>query len=248
MVSMLPDMLCVAVGLAMAAKLTGEPRVALTWCGDGASSRGDFHEALNWAGVQNLGVIFILENNQYAYSTPTNRQFPVDPVERAAAYGMPGVTVDGNDAEAMFEAVRVARLRGLAGEGPTLIEAMTMRMHGHAAHDDSRYVPPALFEHWRARDPIELQLRRLVELDVDVSALEAEVSAEIDAATQAALAVPMPDPADVLDGVFATGEPVGLGDEGLAPWSGFTDDDQLMPHDGYSRQNASIVRTEGEHA
>jgi TPP-dependent pyruvate/acetoin dehydrogenase alpha subunit len=224
MVSMLPDMLCVAVGLALAAKLSGEPRVALTWCGDGASSRGDFHEALNWAGVQKLGVIFILENNQYAYSTPVAHQFPVDLVERAAAYGMPGVKVDGNDAEAMFEAVRVARLRGLAGEGPTLIEAETMRMHGHAAHDDSRYVPPELFEHWRARDPIERQLARLRELDVDVVALEAEVSAEIDAATQAALAVPMPDPSDVLDGVFATGEPVGLGDEGLAPWSGFADD------------------------
>ncbi len=224
MVSMLPDMLCVAVGLALAAKLTGQPRVAMTWCGDGASSRGDFHEALNWAGVQKLGVIFILENNQYAYSTPVAHQFPVDPVERAAAYGMPGVSVDGNDAEAMFEAVRVARLRGLAGEGPTLIVAETMRMHGHAAHDDSRYVPPELFEHWRARDPIERQLTRLRAMDVDVAALEAEVSAEIDAATAAALAVPMADPGDVLDGVFATGEPAGLGDEGHAPWSGFADD------------------------
>jgi TPP-dependent pyruvate/acetoin dehydrogenase alpha subunit len=224
MVSMLPDMLCVAVGLAMAAKLQGESRVAMTWCGDGASSRGDFHEALNWAAVQRLPVIFILENNQYAYSTPTATQFSVDPVERAAAYGMPGVKVDGNDAEAMFEAVRVARLRGLAGDGPTLIEAVTMRMHGHAAHDDSRYVPPELLERWRQRDPVELQLRRLSALDVDVEALGAEVSAEIDAATEAALAVPMPDPSDVLEGVFATGEPVGLGDEGRAPWSGFDAD------------------------
>jgi TPP-dependent pyruvate/acetoin dehydrogenase alpha subunit len=240
MVSMLPDMLCVAVGLAMAAKLTDEPRVALTWCGDGASSRGDFHEALNWAGVQKLGVIFILENNQYAYSTPTARQFPVDPVQRAAAYGMPGVTVDGNDAEAMFEAVRVARLRGLAGEGPTLIEAVTMRMHGHAAHDDSRYVPDALFAHWRERDPIALQSERLRALGVDVAALEAEVKAEIDAATEVALASPMPDPADVLEGVFATGEPVGLGDEGRAPWSGFAPD--RLPRNGRDgAQNGGIV-------
>jgi TPP-dependent pyruvate/acetoin dehydrogenase alpha subunit len=223
MVSMLPDMLCVAVGLALAAKLSGEPRVALTWCGDGASSRGDFHEALNWAGVQKLGVIFILENNQYAYSTPVARQFPVDLVQRAAAYGMPGVNVDGNDAEAMFEAVRVARLRGLAGEGPTLIVAETMRMHGHAAHDDSRYVPPELFAHWRARDPIARQLARLTRQGVDVAALEAEVTAEIDGATAAALAVPMADPGDVLEGVFAAGEPAGLGDEGRAPWSGFAD-------------------------
>ncbi len=241
MVSMLPDMLCVAVGLAMAAKLTGEPRVAMTWCGDGASSRGDFHEALNWAGVQSLPVIFILENNQYAYSTPVARQFPVDPVERAAAYGMPGVKVDGNDAEAMFEAVRVARLRGLAGEGPTLIEAVTMRMHGHAAHDDSRYVPPELFEYWSRRDPIERQLSRLRSLGVDVEALEAEVAAEIDAATGLALAAPMPDPADVLDGVFATGAPVPLGDEGLAPWSGFADG-QDPRNDGYSRHHGEIAR------
>ena len=104
MVSMLPDMMLVATGLAMAFKMRGEQRVAMTWFGDGSTSRGDFHEAMNWAGVQKLPVIFILENNQYAYSTPTRQQFAVDPVERAAAYGFPGETVDGNDAEAMFEA------------------------------------------------------------------------------------------------------------------------------------------------
>src|ERR1700709_2502127 len=120
MVSMLPDMMLVATGLAMAFKLRHEPRVAITWFGDGSTSRGDFHEAMNWAGVQRLPVIFILENNQYAYSTPVDQQFAVNPVQRAAAYGFPGVTVDGNDCEAMFEAVRVARERALAGEGPTL--------------------------------------------------------------------------------------------------------------------------------
>ena len=88
----------------MAFKLRGEQRVAMTWFGDGSTSRGDFHEAMNWAGVQKLPVIFILENNQYAYSTPLDQQFAVDPVERAAAYGFPGVKVDGNDVEAMFEA------------------------------------------------------------------------------------------------------------------------------------------------
>jgi pyruvate dehydrogenase E1 component alpha subunit len=103
MVSMLPDMMLVATGLAMAFKLRGERRAALTWFGDGSTSRGDFHEAMNWAGVQKLPVIFILENNQYAYSTPTASQFAVDPVERAASYGFPGVSVDGNDVEAMFE-------------------------------------------------------------------------------------------------------------------------------------------------
>src|SRR5437764_2157235 len=98
MVSMLPDMMLVATGMAMAFKLRGERRCALTWFGDGSTSRGDFHEAMNWAGVQRLPVIFVLENNQYAYSTPLEKQFAVDPVQRAAAYGFAGVTVDGNDA------------------------------------------------------------------------------------------------------------------------------------------------------
>ncbi|MEA2224422.1 MAG: hypothetical protein QOH83_2798, partial [Solirubrobacteraceae bacterium] len=102
MVSMLPDMMLVAAGMAMAFKLRGEQRCALTWFGDGSTSRGDFHEAMNWAGVQNLPVIFVLENNQFAYSTPIKQQFAVNPVERAAAYGFPGVSVDGNDVEAMF--------------------------------------------------------------------------------------------------------------------------------------------------
>ena len=123
MVSMLPDMMLVAAGMAMAFKLRREHRVALTWFGDGSTSRGDFHEAMNWAGVQRLPVIFVLQNNQYAYSTPTGRQFAVDPVERAAAYGFPGVRVDGNDAEAMFAATLAARERALDGGGPTLIEA-----------------------------------------------------------------------------------------------------------------------------
>ena len=95
MVSMLPDMMLVATGMAMAFKLRGEKRCALTWFGDGSTSRGDFHEAMNWAGVQKLPVVFVLENNQYAYSTPVAKQFAVDPVERAAAYGFAGVTVDG---------------------------------------------------------------------------------------------------------------------------------------------------------
>src|ERR671925_483292 len=157
MVSMLPDMMLVATGLAMAFKMRGEKRAALTWFGDGSTSRGDFHEAMNWAGVQKLPVIFILENNQYAYSTPTEQQFAVNPVERAAAYGFPGETVDG----------------------PTLIEAVTMRMHGHAAHDDMKYVPKEKVEEWRAKDPIDRQVRRLEALGVDVAALRAEVKEAI---------------------------------------------------------------------
>jgi pyruvate dehydrogenase E1 component alpha subunit len=219
MVSMLPDMMLVATGLAMAFKLRDEARVAITWFGDGSTSRGDFHEAMNWAGVQKLPVIFVLENNQYAYSTPLHAQFAVDPVERAAAYGFPGVTVDGNDAEAMFEATRAARERALAGEGPTLLEAVTMRMHGHAAHDDMKYVPQAQIEEWRAKDPIDRQARRVEALGVDVEAVRAAVKAEIDAAVQEALAMPMPDPDSAVEGVFAERE--SLLEDGNAPWSGF---------------------------
>jgi pyruvate dehydrogenase E1 component alpha subunit len=192
----------------------------MTWFGDGSTSRGDFHEAMNWAGVQKLPVVFVLENNQYAYSTPLDKQFAVDPVERAAAYGFVGLTVDGNDAEAMFSAAFDARARAIAGEGPTLIEAVTMRMHGHAAHDDMKYVPKEQVEEWRARDPIDRQERRLTELGVDVAAVRAEVAAAIDEAAAAALREPMPDPDTALDGVFCTGEAEPLGD-GVARWSGF---------------------------
>src|SRR5690242_6926481 len=203
MVSMLPDMMLVATGMAMAFKLRGEKRAAITWFGDGLTSRGDFHEAMNWAGVQKLPVIFVLENNQYAYSTPLTAQFAVDPVERAAAYGFPGVTVDGNDPEAMFTGVWEARERAVAGGGPTLIEAVTMRMHGHAAHDDMKYVPKAQIEEWRAKDPVERQEARLRELGIDVEAIHAEVAREIEEGVQEALAMPMPDPATATEGLFA---------------------------------------------
>jgi TPP-dependent pyruvate/acetoin dehydrogenase alpha subunit len=220
MVSMLPDMMLVATGMAMAFKLRGERRCAMTWFGDGSTSRGDFHEAMNWAGVQKLPVVFVLENNQYAYSTPLDKQFAVDPVERAAAYGFVGVTVDGNDAEAVFDAAFAARSRAIAGEGPTLIEAVTMRMHGHAAHDDMKYVPKEQVEEWRARDPIDRQEKRLSELGVDVAAVRAEVTTLIDEAAAEALGTPMPDPASAVEGVFCEGEAEPLGD-GVARWSGF---------------------------
>src|SRR5881227_1504002 len=203
MVSMLPDMMLGATGLAMAFKARREARVALTWFGDGSTSRGDFHEAMNWAGVQKLPIVFVLENNQYAYSTPLTAQFAVDPVERAAAYGFPGVTTDGNDPEAMFAAVWEARERAVAGGGPTLIEAVTMRMHGHAAHDDMKYVPKSQIEEWRAKDPIERQEARLREAGVDVDAAHEEVKRDIEAGVQEALQMPMPDPETATEGLFA---------------------------------------------
>ncbi len=220
MVSMLPDMMLVAVGIAMAFRMRAEPRCAIAWCGDGSTSRGDWHEAMNWAAVQRLPVVFVLENNQFAYSTPCAAQFVVDPIQRAAAYGMPGVSVDGNDVEEVFEATRAARARAIAGEGPSLVEAVTMRMHGHAAHDPMSYVPAELLEQWRARDPIDRQARRLAELGVDVEAVRAAISAEIDRATEEALAMPMPDPATATRDAFHEDDADPLGD-GRAPWSGF---------------------------
>ena len=221
MVSMLPDMMLVATGMAMAFKLRGEARCAITWFGDGSTSRGDFHEAMNWAGVQRLPVVFVLENNQYAYSTPLDQQFAVDPVERAQAYGFPGLSVDGNDAEAVFEATRRARERALAGEGPTLLEAVTMRMHGHAAHDDMKYVPKEQVEAWRRKDPIDRQERRLAELGMDTAPVREQVRAAIDAGTEQAMAMPMPDPATATDRLFHDGgDEILLGD-GEAPYSAF---------------------------
>jgi pyruvate dehydrogenase E1 component alpha subunit len=220
MVSMLPDMMAVTVGMALAFKLRGERRCALAFFGDGATSVGDWHESMNLAAVAQVPAIFVLEHNGYAYSTPSERQFAVDPLQRAAAYGMPGVGVDGNDVEAVFEVTRQARERAISGGGPTLIAAHTMRMHGHGAHDDARYVPPEQLEHWSQRDPIELQRRRLAELGVDVAAVAAAVAAEVDEATAQALAMRHPDPASASTGVYAVGDAVPLG-TGQAPWSGF---------------------------
>ena len=220
MVSMLPDMMLVAVGMAMAFRMRGERRCALTWLGDGSTSRGDCHEAMNWAGVQRLPVIFVLENNQFAYSTPTSKQFAVNPVERAAGYGFPGVSVDGNDVEAVFAATLEARERAIDGGGPTLIAAETMRMHGHAAHDDMAYVPPELVDHWRGRDPIELEERRLVELGVDVESLRREVAGELEEALTLAREHPFPAASSAREGVFCEGEAEILGD-GMARWSGY---------------------------
>src|SRR5256885_7287448 len=162
MVSMLPDMALVACGLALAFQMRREPRVAMTWFGEGSTANGVWHEAMNIAGVRQLPVVFVLENNQFAYSTPNDHEFAVDPVARAEGYGFPGIKVDGNDVEAVFEAAAEACERARRGGGPTLIEAETMRMHGHGAHDDMRYVPKDLFEHSAERDPIATYERKLV--------------------------------------------------------------------------------------
>ena len=221
MVSMLPDMALVATGMALAFKTRGEQRVAMTYFGEGSTANGQWHEAMNFAGIHKLPVVFILENNGFAYSTPNELEFAVDPVERAATYGFPGVLVDGNDVEAVFEASRVAAERARAGGGPTLVECRTLRMHGHSAHDDMSYVPEALKQEWSGRDPIELYSERLVAdhgFDGDdVDRIRSEVKAYVDECAQKALASPMPDPAIATEGVFAD-DITPLGD-GKAPWS-----------------------------
>src|SRR5215210_734457 len=221
MVSMLPDMALVATGMAMAFKLRNEKRVAMTFFGEGSTANGQWHEAMNLAGIHRLPIVFVLENNGFAYSTPNELEFAVDPVERARTYGFPGVPVDGNDVEAVFEAARAATERARAGEGPTLIAARTMRMHGHGAHDDMSYVPPEMFEEWAARDPIHLYSERLVaELGFtseEVEVIREEVAGYVQECAAKALDSPMPEPDLARDGVFADGwEPLG---DGQAPWS-----------------------------
>jgi TPP-dependent pyruvate/acetoin dehydrogenase alpha subunit len=221
MVSMLPDMALVATGLALAFKTRREPRVAMTYFGEGSTANGQWHEAMNFAGIHRLPVVFILENNGFAYSTPNELEFAVDPVARAATYGFPGVDVDGNDVEAVFEASREAAERARSGDGPTLIECRTMRMHGHGAHDDMRYVPEGTHEEWARRDPIDRYSDRLVEEHGfsrdEVDSIGAEVKEYVAQCATKAVESPMPDPKDATAGVFADEwQPLG---DGQAPWS-----------------------------
>jgi len=149
-ISMLGEMVPVLAGVALAAKLRGEKRVALNYVGDGTTSAGPVHEGMNFAAVQRLPLVIIAENNGWAYSTPTVKQMAIHDIAlRAKAYGMSAVVVDGNDVLAVYEATRSAVKRAREGHGPTLIEAKTMRMRGHAEHDDARYVPKDVFEEWR---------------------------------------------------------------------------------------------------
>lgn len=221
MVSMLPDMAQVANGIALAFKMRSEPRVAMTFFGEGSTANGQWHEAMNLAGIHRLPVVFILENNQFAYSTPNQLEFAIDPVERAAGYGFPGSSIDGNDVEAVFEAAHAAAERARGGAGPTLIECRTMRMHGHGAHDDMSYVPAGVLEEWEKRDPIERYAARLVAdfgfAEGEVEEIREGVRSYVAECAEQALASPLPDPAIATEGVFAERwEPLG---DGAAPWS-----------------------------
>jgi pyruvate dehydrogenase E1 component alpha subunit len=211
-ISHLPHSMPVALGYAVAFRHRGEPQVALTYTGDGASSTGLFHETLNMAAVFEAPLVVVVENNRYAYSTPLEQQMRIaDIADRAAGFGLPGVVVDGNDVEAVHAAASEAIDRARSGGGPTLIEAKTMRMLGHAMHDGAEYVPRELLREWEARDPIATHEARLLADGVasrdELDTIEKEVRREVEDALAAAQAAPMPDPATVERGVYAEEAP-----------------------------------------
>jgi len=210
LVSMLGDLCPVTVGAALAFKRRREPRVALTFWGDGAMSTGDVHEGLNLAAVLKVPAVFVLQSNGYAYSTPTSRQMVntcmADRVE--GGWGIPAQRVDGSDAIATLTALRTAIEEARNGGGPRAVEAVTLRLDGHAAHDDGSYMDQAqVSEYVSRRDPVErlaarLRLDGLSEAEVD--ALRASAAGEVSAGLEQAEASPAPDPATILDGVYAT--------------------------------------------
>jgi pyruvate dehydrogenase E1 component alpha subunit len=207
-VSHLPGILPAALGVALSFRITGQPRVAVGWFGDGASARGDVHECMNFAAVRRLPMVFVCDNNQYAYSTPTNLNYACEHLaDRAACYGFDGVVVDGTDVLAVYREARAAFEYARAGGGPTMLELVTLRMDGHAIHDDASYVPPELHTAWQASDPVarfDAWLRAHASLtDDEAAALAADVRADVEKATRLADESPWPDPATVTDGVFA---------------------------------------------
>lgn len=166
-ISPLGTLIGVMNGVVLAARIQGKKTVGMVYIGDGATSTGMFHEAANFAAVQNLPLVIVGESNGYAYSTPTTKQMRITNLaDRVKAYGMPNEIVDGNDVEAVYYAAQKAVDRARNGEGPTFIEAKTFRMRGHAAHDNQSYVPKELLEEWRSKDPIESYERKLLEGNV----------------------------------------------------------------------------------
>jgi TPP-dependent pyruvate/acetoin dehydrogenase alpha subunit len=196
-------------GVTLSFKMRGEKRVGLVYVGDGATSTGAFHEGINFAAVQRCPLVVVVENNGYAYSTPNTKQSAVKEFkDKALAYGIPGIRADGNDVLATYDVTRDAVDRARRGEGVTLIELMTYRRKGHAEHDNQSYVPAGEIDRWeKQNDPIDRYVRVLLEeLQVEkkeLDAIDARVSAEIDAATDLAEQSPAPEPTDALVGVYA---------------------------------------------
>jgi TPP-dependent pyruvate/acetoin dehydrogenase alpha subunit len=207
-ISMLGAVIPVMTGIALAGRMQGKDLVALTYIGDGGTSTGDFHEGLNLASVLHVPFVLIAENNGWAYSTPTSKQMRVKSIAtRAAAYGIPGESVDGNDVLAVYEVTKRAVERARAGGGPTLIESRTFRMKGHAEHDDAGYVPKHMFEEWRLKDPIERFERHLLgnslATEDELKAITAKIDAQLNEEVDFALASPMPPPERAFEGVYA---------------------------------------------
>lgn len=207
-ISHLPQSLPVALGAAMSFTYRREARVAMTYIGDGSTSEGLFHETLNMAALYKAPFVLIAENNQYAYSTPLDQQMPVQHIaDRAVAYNMPGIIVDGNDVEAVYAVTKEAVERARAGGGPTLIEAKTMRMMGHAIHDGAEYVPAALLAEWEARDPVRTFAERLLTTgvadQVELDEINHRCTVEITDAIAFAEASPFPAAETITEGVYA---------------------------------------------
>jgi TPP-dependent pyruvate/acetoin dehydrogenase alpha subunit len=206
-ISTLGDLIPVLAGVALGARLQGKNIAVMTYIGDGGQSTGVTYEGINFAAVQNLGLVLIVENNLWGYSTPADMQFRVkDLATRAIAYGIPGVIIDGTDACQVYDACHDACERARRGEGPTLIEAKMMRMKGHAIHDAAEYVPKPLFEYWKKRDPIARLADHLLKkkwLTPQANqALIADVERQLEADREFAVNSPMPTPESAAGGVY----------------------------------------------
>ena len=198
----------IATGVALAFKMRKESRVAVAFMGDGAVNEGAFHEAVNMGAIWSLPVIYVIENNLYSASTPIFEMVRLRKLsDRAAGYGIPGVTVDGNDVLQVFETARQAVERARAGEGPTLVECLTYRITGHSRRDPCNYQPEEERKQAIEKEPIRRFADYLLAGGIidpaGLAGLRAEVDAEIEQAVQSAMAAPDPDPQDALDGVFA---------------------------------------------
>ena len=206
--SMLGANLPVAAGLGLTFKMERADHVVVAYFGEGASNVGDFHEALNFAGVQRLPVIFVCENNQYAYSVPIEKSMAIDDVaDRAHSYGFDGVAINGNDVLAVYQSTQGALARARGGEGPTLIECKTYRWHGHSEHDKAFYRSDEELAMWKSRDPIPiftayLQARHVL-TDDKLKEIESRVSQTIDEAVDYAMKAPDPDPKDAFTDLYA---------------------------------------------
>jgi acetoin:2,6-dichlorophenolindophenol oxidoreductase subunit alpha len=205
--SMLGANLPVAAGLALTFKMEHTDNVVVAYFGEGASNVGDFHEALNFAGVHRLPVIFVCENNQYAYSVPIEKSMAIDDVaDRAHSYGFDGVAINGNDVLAVYQSTQGALARARSGEGPTLIECKTYRWHGHSEHDKAFYRSDEELAMWKSRDPIPtfttyLQARHVL-TDEKMKEIEGQISQTMDEAVEYAMNAPDPQPEDATTDLY----------------------------------------------